>query len=519
MQLTSIVKRALQVNPKGLATIYKSRERMWPEFIHRIARFAGALQKLGMQKGDRVAMLSLNSDRYIEYMFSVVWGGGVLMPLNVRWSPVENAYALNDSGAEILIVDDAFQGMIPAITEQARGIKTIIYAGDEKTPEGMVNYEDILEAAEPVPDAERGGEDLAGIFYTGGTTGFPKGAMLPHRGLYANGLSNIRGFDMPDGTRYLHVAPMFHLADIALMLAATLAGGTHVIVPMFTPEATLNAVCTHKPTHVLLVPAMLQMVIEYPEFGKADVSSLERIVYGASPITEDLLVKAIDKFPNAGFIQAFGQTELSPVVTILDPKYHVTEGPNAGKLRSAGKAVTTCEIKIVDATGNEMPTGEVGEITVKGPISMLGYWNNADQTAATLKDGWVHMGDAGFLDEDGFLFVVDRLKDMIVSGAENVYSAEVENAVTQHPAVSACAAVGIPSEKWGESVHAIVILEDGAKATEEDIKKFCHTLIAGYKCPRSIEFRKEPFPLSAANKVLKNELRRPFWEGKDRNVN
>ena len=197
----------------------------------------------------------------------------------------------------------------------------------------------------------------------------------------------------------------------------------------------------------------------------------------------------------------------------------VTEGPNAGKLRSAGKAVGCCELKIVDEDGNELPTGSVGQVAVKGPVTMLGYWNKPEQTAEALRDGWVYTGDGGYLDEDGFLFIADRMKDMIVSGGENVYSAEVEQAVTQHPAVAECATIGIPHEKWGESVHSIVILKPGASATEKEIIDHCHTIIAGYKCPRSIEFRTEPMPLSAAGKVLKRDLRAPYWEGLDRNVN
>lgn len=512
MQLTSIIKRAAQVNPKGQATVYMDRRQNWPELVQRVSRLAGGLKKMGMKEGDRVAMLSLNSDRYIEYFFAVMWGGGVVMPMNLRWAPPENAYAIDDADVKILMVDDAFQAMVPAIRERTGKIKTVIFAGDKETPENMLNYEEILKASDPVPDVGRGSEDLAGIFYTGGTTGFPKGAMLPHRGLYISSLSSVRGFDLADRASYLHAAPMFHLADMALMISTCLAAGTHIIIPMFNPEATLKAIETHKPSHILLVPAMIRMLLESPEFDNTDVSSLRRIVYGASPITETLLVKAMEKFPKCGFAQGFGQTELSPVCTILGAEYHVLEGPNAGKLRSAGQATNTCEIKIVDPVGNELPTGKVGEILVKGPITMLGYWNNPDRTASAITNGWVHTGDGGYLDEDGFLFVVDRLKDMIVSGGENVYSAEVENAITRHPDVAACAVIGIPSEKWGESVHAIVILNKNAKTTEDDIKKFCHTLIAGYKCPRSVEFRTEPFPLSAANKVLKTELRKPFWK-------
>ncbi len=519
MQLTSVIRRAAQANSKGMATIYKDRQQTWPEFVERVAKLAGALQKAGMKKGDRVGMLALNSDRYLEYIFGVLWGGGVIVPMNLRWTPDENAYSIDDSGTEIILVDENYTGMVPAIREKSRSLKTLIFSGEGETPEGMLNYNEIIDAIEAVEDAGRGGEDLAGIYYTGGTTGFPKGVMLSHRSLYISNLSNCREFCIPDGGSYLHAAPMFHLADGAASLAVTFAGGTHIMIPSFSPEAALKAIQDHRPTNVLLVPTMIQMLIRNPDFAKYDTSSLTTIMYGASAISETALVEAMSKLPHTKFVQAYGQTELSPVATILAPKYHVTDGLNFGKLRSAGKAVGTCELKIVDEQGYEVPTGTVGQVAVKGPITMLGYWNKPEQTAEVLKDGWVYTGDGGYLDDEGFLFIADRLKDMIVTGGENVYSAEVEQAVTKHPAVAECATVGIPHEKWGESVHSIVILKPDATATEDDIIKHCHNLIAGYKCPRSIEFRTEPFPLSAAGKVLKKDLRAPYWEGKERNIN
>ena len=519
MQLTSVIRRVAQVNPKGMATIYKDRQQTWPEFVTRVAKLGGALQTLGMKPGDRVAMLALNSDRYLEYFFGVLWGGGVIVPMNLRWSAQENAYSIDDSGVEIMLVDENFATMVSAIQEKTSSLKTLIFAGEGAVPEGMHDYSAIVAAAEPVEDAGRSGEDLAGIYYTGGTTGFPKGVMLSHRSLYVSNLSSCREFCMPDGARYLHAAPMFHLADGAASLAATFAGGTHIMIPAFTPEAALKAIEAHRPTNVLLVPTMIQMLVRSPDFAKYDTTSLTAIMYGASAISEAVLVEAMTKLPNAKFVQAYGQTELSPVATILPPEYHVTEGPNAGKLRSAGKAVGCCELKIVDEDGNELPTGTVGQVAVKGPVTMLGYWNKPEQTAEALRDGWVYTGDGGYLDEEGFLFIADRMKDMIVSGGENVSSAEVEQAVTQHPAVAECATIGIPHEKWGESVHSIVILKPGASATEKEIIDHCHTIIAGYKCPRSVEFRDDPMPLSAAGKVLKRDLRAPYWEGLDRNVN
>ncbi|SLN55689.1 Long-chain-fatty-acid--CoA ligase [Falsiruegeria litorea R37] len=518
MQITSVLRRAVQVNPKGTATVFKDRSQSWSELLDRVQRLAGALQSLGMTPGDRVALLSLNSDRFIEYFFATVWGGGAMMPMNIRWAPAECAYALNDAGAEILLVDDAFATAAPAIQAQVPGLKTLVFCGDGETPEGMVNYEEIIAAATPTADADRSHDDLAGIFYTGGTTGFPKGVMLSQTNFYVSGISNAQELKVVDGTVYLHAAPMFHIADLLWFMAITFVAGTHVVIPMFTPEATLEAIETHKPTHTLLVPVMLQMMLASPKLAETDISSLELIGYGASPITEATLADAFKAFPKVAFMQAFGQTELSPVATVLDSKYHTLDGPNAGKLRSAGRATRVCEIQIVDEAGQALPVGEIGEIAVKGPITMLGYWNKPDATVKTLVNGWVMTGDAGYMDDEGFVFLMDRVKDMIVSGGENVYSAEVENALAQHPAVATSAVIGIPSEQWGESVHAIVILNPDMQTTPDKLMAHCHELIAGYKCPRSIEFRTKPFPLSGANKVLKTELRKPFWEGRDRQI-
>jgi acyl-CoA synthetase (AMP-forming)/AMP-acid ligase II len=518
MQITSILRRAAQVNPKGTATICKDRQQTWSEMQARVEKLAGAFQELGMGTGDRVALLSLNSDRYVEYFFATVWGGGAMMPLNVRWSPAECAYALNDAGARILLVDDAFAPAAEAIKAQVDGLDTLVFCGDGDTPDGMLNYKDILAAAAPAADAGRSHDDLAGIFYTGGTTGFPKGVMLSHTNLYVGGIANAQELSLQDGTIYLHAAPMFHIADLLWFTALTFVAGTHVVIPMFTPVATLEAIEKFRPSHLLLVPVMLQMVIESPEFAETDISSVKLIAYGASPITEATLIKAFKLFPQSKFMQAFGQTELSPVATFLGTEHHVLDGPKPGILRSAGRATRIVEIRIIDENGTEVSRGDMGQIAVKGPVTMLGYWNKPEVTAETIRDGWVMTGDAGYMDDEGFIFLMDRLKDMIVSGGENVYSAEVENALGQHPSVATSAVIGIPSDQWGESVHAIVILKPDMQASEDELKSHCHTLIAGYKCPRSIEYRTDPFPLSGANKVLKTELRKPFWEGQDRQI-
>ena len=297
-----------------------------------------------------------------------------------------------------------------------------------------------------------------------------------------------------------------------------IAGGTHVMIPSFTALSFMETVQRERVTDTLLVPTMIQMVLDHPDFARHELGSLRFLVYGASPIAESLLDRTTAAFPGLSLMQGYGMTELAGCVSYLPPYYHTSEGRALGKLRSAGRAAPMAEVKIVDADGAEVQRGTVGEIAARGMSVMLGYWNKPSETLKTLRDGWVHSGDGAYMDEDGFIFIVDRMKDMIVSGGENVYSAEVENAVLKHPAIASCAVIGIPSEKWGESVHAVVVARPGSDIDEAGLIAHCKTLIAGYKCPRSIELRSE-LPLSAAGKVLKNKLREPYWDRQARMVN
>jgi acyl-CoA synthetase (AMP-forming)/AMP-acid ligase II len=517
--LTQAVHRNAQIRGKKIATINGNRQQTWIEFKERIARFGAALRGIGVEQGDRVAILALNSDRYFEYYFAVPWSGACVVPLNIRWSAAENAYSLNDAGAKVLLVDDAFAKMVPALIAKGVTLTHTIYIGDGETPDGMLNYETLIKENEPCEDAYRNNDDLAGIYYTGGTTGFPKGVMLTHQNLWSSAICMPNMIDLKEESVVLHAAPMFHLADGAMTQGGMLAGATHAFIPMFTPGGTINAIAKYGVTHSLMVPVMIQMAINDPSVKTSNLSSLEVIVYGASPIAEAVLIQAMNTFSSTKFVQGYGQTELAPLATLLTAEYHTTEGPYAGKLKSAGKAIPCSEIRIVGDDGKTLGIGAIGEVAVRGPQAMKGYWNKPEETAVSLRNGWVHTGDAGYLDEDGFLFLVDRVKDMIVSGGENVYSAEVENAVSNHPAVDQVVVIGIPSEEWGEQVHAEIILKEGATATASDIIAKTKEYIANYKCPRSVKFRTEPFPLSGAGKLLKREVRKAYWEGKDRQIN
>jgi long-chain acyl-CoA synthetase len=512
--LSRTLRRAIQVNGEGVATDCGDRRRTWRELGDRVARIAGGLRRLGVGDGDRVAILSLNSDRYFEAYFAIAWAGGVFVPVNTRLAGPELAHWLGDSGSAVLLVDDAFAHVPEELADRLPDLGRVVHIGDGPPRGSAVAWEE-LAGSTPAPDAGRGGEDLAGIFYTGGTTGRSKGVMLQHRSLSINPLQVLPEMGVARGAVVLHVAPMFHVGEgFFSMLSATVAGES-VFLPAFDPGAVLHAIEAKRVNWAFLVPTMINMVVHHPEAETRDLSSLHGMFYGASPMPEAVIERALELMPHTRFHQAYGQTESSPVITMLGPEHHV---PGGAKLRSAGQAVPGVDLAILDPDGREVGCGQIGEICARGDNIMQGYWNLPDATARTLRGGWLHTEDAGLVDEEGFLFIVDRLKDMIISGGENVYSSEVENALYQHPAVAECAVIGIPHDTWGEQVHAIVRLEPDQQVDADTLIEWCHGLIAGFKCPRSVEFREVPLPVSGAGKVLKRELREPYWSGQARAV-
>jgi acyl-CoA synthetase (AMP-forming)/AMP-acid ligase II len=503
MYLTQGLHRAVQQRPDAIATICGDRQRTSRELADRVARLAGALQEHGVGEGDRVAMLSLNSDRYHEYLLAVPWAGAVLNPINIRWSIREIAYALNDSETKVLVVDDRFAADAPALRESCPALETVIYAGDGSAPNGTESYEAMIESASPVEDARRGGDKLAGLFYTGGTTGVPKGVMLSYTNLCTSTLGTVAGgHTFGSGVRYLHAAPMFHIADLFGWTVTEMLGGTHIFIPGFASDAVLSAIAQHRITDTLLVPTMIQALVDDPRISTHDLTSLRGILYGASTIPQATLERAMGALPTTSFTQVYGMTELSPVATVLGPEEH----HDSALLRCAGRAAPHSEVRIVDDEDVECPRGIVGEIVVRGAHVMLGYWNKPMETEAALRGGWMHTGDGGYMNEVGHVFVVDRLKDMIITGGENVYSAEVENAISKYPGVAACAVIGLPDPEWGERVHAVVVTTPNLEVRADALREHTKTLIAGYKAPRTIEFV-ESLPVSGAGKILKHQLR------------
>ncbi|CUR47369.1 long-chain-fatty-acid--CoA ligase [Alloalcanivorax xenomutans] len=517
MYLTQPLHKALLEVPERTATVHGERRRSYRDLVSRVSRLAGGLRTLGLDAGDRVAILSLNSDRYMEAIYATFWAGGVINPVNIRWSPKEIIYSLDDCDSTILMVDDTFLPLLEELRQGSRSLKTVIYAGDEAAPAGTQDFETLIADSAPVADAHRHGDDLAAVMYTGGTTGKPKGVMLSHTNLYIDGLGSQAVSGMPYRSVTLHAAPTFHVAGTGLILQATARLNTSVIIPMFEPLAVLRAIQQERILEAFLVPTMIRMVLSHPDFAQYDLSSLKHLLYGASPIDSTLLNRAREALPQARFLQAYGMTELSPTVSILTPDWHTEEGFRSGKMMSAGRPLPMVEMRVVDDNDNPVPAHTRGEIVVRGPVVMQGYWNKPEQTEDALRGGWMHTGDAGYMDEDGFVYVVDRIKDMIVTGGENVYSAEVEEAVLQLPQVAQCAVIGIPDDDWGERVHAAVVLQDGGTLELDELMAHCKTLIANYKIPRSLEVRSE-LPLSPAGKLLKYKLREEHWGGRERQV-
>jgi long-chain acyl-CoA synthetase len=519
VQITQMLRRAVQINAQGAATICEGRGRTWAQFTARVARLAGAIAALGYAPGDRIGILALNSDRYLEYFFAMAWGGFVFVPINTRLVAPEIVFWLADSGCGGLFIDDAFLPFLDEVRAQTPDIRHVVHVGDGPARAGLIAYEDLVAKGPAVAESGGSGDSLAGIFYTGGTTGRSKGVMLSHANIVANATNLAQDFRFTAETVWLHAGPMFHLADGAATFLVTGAGGRHTFIARFEPKAFIAAVERARVTDTLIVPTMLNMVVHHPELAEHDVTSLGTIIYGASPMPEAVIRSAFAALPRTKFVQAYGQTEAAPAMTANPRENHVLEGPNAGRLKSAGRALIGCEIRIFDPDDQEVPRGTVGEICGRGANVMLGYWKQPELTARALRGGWLHTGDGGYMDEQGYVYVVDRLKDMIISGGENVYSAEVEQALYQHADVAECAVIGRPDETWGEAIHAIVRLKAHARPDEEALIAHCRTLIANYKCPRSVDFTPDPLPLSGAGKILKAELRKPFWTGKEKAVN
>lgn len=517
MQLTQALRRARQIRGREIAVVAPGGTFTWSDFTDRVTRLAGGFGGLGVTSGDRVAILAHSNHRYLEAMLAIVWAGGIAVPLNTRLAAPELAAIAADAAPALLLADSTFSPVAMALIKQCPSIRGVVFIDEGPVPDGMISYEEML--ADPAADAGRGGGDVAAIFYTGGTTGLPKGVMMTHDNLYINAM-NVVGYSGLDETDILlHCGPWFHLAAASRIYTAAVLACRQVILPRFDVDAVFATIARERISAANFVPTMIGMLLRHPDFDVADLSSLRVVSYGGAPMPEAVIVEAMERLPHVRFTQAYGMTELSPVATVLGARDHAAGLKNRQLLRSGGRAVFNADVRIVDPKWQEVPRGEIGEIVVRGPMVMKGYWGRPDATAEAVRDGWMHTGDAGRMDEAGYVYVEDRIKDMIVSGGENIYSTEVENAICLHPAVDQCAVIGIPDSIWGETVHAVVTVKPGARVTPDELITHCRAQIAGYKVPKSIEIRDEPLPLSGANKIHKIVIRAPYWAGMTRQVN
>lgn len=504
--ITQGLHRAVQQFPQRTATVFGERRHAFHALADRVARLARILRAQGLQQGDRVAVLAQNSDRYVEAFLAVWWAGAAVNPVNTRWSVPEIVFSLQDCQSSLLLVDEVYASQAAAVAVQVPCLRAVLYIGDGEAPAGMLPAEVLIGRSEPLPDAVRQGNDLAAILYTGGTTGFPKGVMLSHANLWSAAVARLA--ELPNAAQSISLltTPLFHVAGLGRLVSQIVIGATSVIEPVFRPDTVLEALERHGVNDVVLVPSMLQMLLDHPGFDAARLRSLQRIVHGAAPMPLALLQRAMEALPQVGFIGSYGMTETSAVVSLNGPFTWATRAPHAAVLASVGRAGFGCEVRITGADGRPQPPGVVGEICVRGPGVMQGYWNRPEETATALRDGWLFTGDGAWMDEAGYIHVVDRIKDMIITGGENVYSAEVEAVLMQHPAVAQCAVIGVPSRQWGEAVHAVVVPRPGHTPGADELRAHCRQSLAGYKCPKTVGLV-DALPLSAAGKVLKNRLR------------
>lgn len=501
---------------RGDRIAIKFRDRDWTyDALNRSTnRVANALVAAGLGKGARIAILAANTDRFYELQFGAAKAGVVMVPVNFRLAPPEVAFVVNDADAEIFFVDSAHAGLVRKIQGDLNTVKRFV-AIDFDDPEWTAFEAWRDAAAEDDCGVPVNAADTACQMYTSGTTGHPKGVELTHSNLLVMLPQSTQrwGGWGPDDVNLICM-PLFHIAGGGWGIVGLYAGCTNILHAEVDPGLILETIGEEGVSIALFVPAVILFLTQHPKSGETDFSSLRRVVYGASPIPVPLLQKAVDLF-GCDFVQVYGLTETTGAVTSLDPSDHV---PGSPQMASCGKANPGVELKIVNGDGNEVPTGEVGEIICRTPQNMKGYWKRPEATEEALRGGWFRTGDAGYLDAEGYLYIHDRIKDMIVSGGENIYPAEIESALFGHPAIADIAVIGVPDEKWGEAVKAVIVLKEGETLSEDDLIAYARERIAGYKVPKSVDFVAE-LPRNPSGKILKRELRAPYWEGRERQVN
>lgn len=511
--LGDIPRKNARISPDFEAVVFEGTRLTYRALNDRVNRLANGLADSGYGRGDRAAVLAANTHKYLEIYFAVGKLGMSVTPLNFRLSDEEMVHIVNDSEARCLFVGDGYENRALAVRAELPRIREWILLDNPR--KGCASYETLLESAsgaEPAVEVDEG--DLAVLMYTGGTTGLPKGVMLTHRNIMTAVIAAALslGFRNDDVTCF--VLPLFHVSFWPA-LAVLLVGGKVVINRRPDLGEILRLIQDEKCTHINMVPTLYTWLLEHPDLDLYDLSSLRIMSYAGSPFPPEVLKRCIEKF-GSRFAQAYGMTEALGG-TILPPWDHFTDGEGARLLASAGKESLCTSVRVVDEKGEPLPSGQVGEIVMRGKHVMQGYWKNPELTAETLRGGWLHTGDMGYMDEEGYLFLVDRKADMIVTGGENVYPKETEDVLYEHPAVLECAVVSAPDKRWGERVQAVVVLKPGQKTTAEELIAHCKERLAGYKCPKAVEFW-EHLPKTPIGKIMRKEVKKVFWKGHERTI-
>jgi len=520
MNLSMLLTKNARVFPEKLAFIHGDRQLSYAQFNSRVNRLANALKRLGLKQGDNVAILQYNYSQTYESLFACFKSGMGAVPINFRLHPKEFAFIIDHSESKAVILSSEFNDSIVSVRDRIPKANHLITLDGAKGE--LLDYETLLDkASDEFVDVDVSPDDLAWLFYTSGTTGMPKGAMLTHRNLLAmsmNFYADMAPGFTPDDV-ILHAAPLSHGSGL-YGLPNIGKGATSVILPSksFEPELVFQTIEKYRVTNMFTAPTMIKMLIDHPSVDKFDISSLRSLNYGGAPMLVEDLKKAIKKLGPC-LVQLFGQGEAPMTISYLPHWAHKADGSpeEIKRLGSAGIARTDVELKIFDNEDKELPAGQLGEIVTRSDLVMKGYWKNPKVTAETIKNGWLHTGDIGYLDENGYLFMMDRSKDMIISGGENIYPREIEEVLIQHPAVREVSVIGVPDPKWGEAIKAVIALNPGYTASEKELIDFCRDNIASYKKPKSVDFVEE-LPKSNYGKILKRELREPYWKDSVRKV-
>lgn len=512
--LGDVSRKGARIYPEREALVFEGQRFTYKQMDDRVNRLANAILNQGYKKGDRLVILAENTHKYFEIYFAAGKTGLSVTPLNFRLSNDELIHIVNDSEATTFFVGEGYEDRLNTLKDKLPSIMTWIALDQDFV--GYQNYEDLLRNSSNIdPQIDVDENDLAILMYTGGTTGLPKGVMLSHRNLLTSafGCILINEFTRNDATCF--ILPLFHIA-LWPALCILMVGGKVVILRRVELLEILQTIQDEKCTHINMVPTVLGWLLNHPDIDKFDLSSLRLLGYAGSPIAPEVLKKAIDKFGNI-CAQGYGLTEAAPLVTFLRPEDHVLDGPRSKLLASAGREGATVEAMVVDENDRPVKVGEVGEIVARGKNIMMGYWKNPELTQKTLRNGWLHTGDMGTMDEDGYIYLSDRKADMIVTGGENVYPKETEDVLYEHPAILECAVVSAPDDRWGEQVVAVVVIKQGQSVSEGELIKHCRDKLAGYKCPKTIEIW-ESLPKTTVGKILRKDVKKHFWEGHERTI-